>query len=128
MSSPSLLIVTDMKSLFAYQLEPEGVPIILERVDFECDSQTHIPLTACHPEWKENEKSRAIAEKIGEILDKYHPDSWGLACPETLCEDVADQMRHCHERKLCKRLTLDVKDIHVGNVMQIFAHAPTHSH
>ena len=122
MSSPSLLIVTDLHSLFAYLLQAEGMPIILERVDFECDGQTHIPLISCHPEWKEQEKSRTIAQKIEEILEKYHPESWGLACPASLCDDVADQLRHCHERKLYTRLTVDVSDVHVGNVAHLFAH------
>jgi len=122
MSSPSLLIVTDLHSLFAYLLQAEGMPIILERIDFHCDGQTHVPLTSCHPEWKEQEKSRTIAQKIEEILEKYQPESWGLACPASLCEEVTDQLRHCHERKLCIRLALDVSDVHVGNVAHLFAH------
>jgi len=118
MNSPSLLIVTDLHSLFAYLLEVEGMPIILERVDFHCDGQTHVPLTSCHPEWKEQEQSRVIAQKIEEILEKYQPESWGLACPE--CNKVVDQLRHCHERKLTIRLTVDVSDVHVGNVAHLF--------
>lgn len=122
MNSPSLLIVTDLHSLFAYLLQAEGMPIILERVDFDCDGQTHVPLTSCHPEWKEHQKSRVIAQKIEEILEKYQPESWGLACPKAVCDGVADQLRHCHEKNLSTRLTVDVSDVHVGNVAHLFAH------
>jgi len=106
--------------------QQEGMPLILERVDFLCDSQTGVPLTACHPEWHEEEGPRAIAQKIEDILDRYQPGSWGLACPAFLYDRITDQIRHCHEKKLCTRLATDVDQIHVGNVAQLFHEAVLH--
>ncbi|MFT4176138.1 MAG: hypothetical protein QM627_05730 [Luteolibacter sp.] len=122
MNLPELLIVTNFESLYAYLLEPDGIPVTVKNVNFICDSQTGIPLTACHPEWKDKEATRAIAEKIGEVLDRYHPTTWGLACPAPLGESVVDELRHCHEKKLTRHLTLETNDVHVGNVVSVFSH------
>ena len=117
MNLPTLLIVTNYRNLFAYLVQPDGLPQIVDHVDFEFDSQTSVPLIR----WKNDEGCyRALAEKVASILERYRPKSWGLAGPGTLCEKLKEELSIIHRRALSIERKMNVDDINICNVMNIF--------
>ncbi len=117
MNFPTLLIVTNYRNLFAYLIQPDGLPQIVEHVDFEFDSQTSVPLI----QWKNDEGCyRALAQKVAAILERYRPKSWGLACPGILCEKLKEEISIFHRRTLVFERDMNVDDINICNVMNVF--------
>jgi hypothetical protein len=117
MTLPGVLIVADYKHLASYLVLPDSLPEILARVDFEHDCQTGAPLV----EWSgERNGYQEIAEMIGEILDRYHPESWGLACPEDFGSEIVQYLSKEQQRTLTVMRMLELAAVDVANVCKIF--------
>ena len=119
MNLPRIIIVTDYRTLFAYIIQPDGLPQILENVNFQFDSQTSVPLIS----WKTDDQGgcyRALAEKITSILERYRPKSWGLACPGPLCEPLKNELSLFHRETLVAEREMNVEQISVRNVARVF--------
>lgn len=117
MTLPGVLIVADYKHLVSYLVLPDSLPEILERVDFEHDCQTGAALV----EWSDERNGyQEVAEMIGVVLDRYHPDSWGLACPEDFVSEVVQYLSSEQQRTLTVSRMLEHTAVDVGNVCKIF--------
>lgn len=117
MDFPNLLIVTNYRALFAYLVQPDGRPQVIERIEFQSEGQTGVPVVS----WRGGEESyAALAEKISAILSRYHPKSWGLACPVKLCEKLTEVLPVNHKETLAIKRTMNVEDVRISNVLGIF--------
>lgn len=118
MKIPSLLIVTDYRELCAYLVEADGSPEIIERRDFQHDGQTDVPLVEWTPD--RNGYVTLVAE-IGEILDRYNPDAWAMACPGPLGEILPSLLSADHAKRLASCKRMDVGNVDISNVEAFFA-------
>ncbi len=117
MPLPKLLVVADYQHLAAYLVLPDSLPEILERVDFEHDCQTGAPLV----EWSEERNGyQEVAEMIGEILSRYRPDSWGLACPEDFAREIVRYLAIEQQHALTVMRMPELAAVDVANVCRIF--------
>ena len=117
MKIPPLLIVVDYTGLVAYLVMPDEHPEIVSHVDFLHDAQTHVPLI----QWEEGNKCYGeLAGRIGGLLEPYHPDSWGLACPPPLCERLRAWLPPHHRATLAECRAMEVGGVTVTNVVETF--------
>jgi len=117
MTLPKLLVVADYKHLAAYLVLPDSLPEILERIDFAHDCQTGAPLV----EWTDERNGyQEIAEMIGKILDRYHPESWGLASPEDFGREVMQNLSREQQRTPTVMRTLPPATVDVAGICKIF--------
>lgn len=85
MNLPDILIAADCKQLLACMVLPDGLPEIIETIDYENDGQTSAPAIDFADR---HDGCRVIAERISAILDRYQPATWGLACPSDLSREI----------------------------------------
>lgn len=117
MNFQQILIVTNYRTLFAYMIQQDGCPQVLEHVDFQHDSQTSVPLI----QWRGDESCyKVLAEKITSILERYRPESWCLACPGKLGEALRKELPIRHLRKLSLHRSLNVEDVDISNIAEVF--------
>ena len=117
MQHPSVLIVTDYNGLCAYLLLPDGVAEILNHIDFHHDCPTNVPLVG----WSaEDEGYCMLAGQIEEILARYEPEGWGLACPRRMLDPLLERIGPAHLRTLVIEKGMDVCGITVSNVAGAF--------
>ena len=112
---PELLIVTDYLTLAAYLVQPDGRAQILKQIDFEHDSQTSVPMV----EWTSEDRAKGfvqVGETIDELLCRYQPPAWGLACPHEFGERLLARLpQPCRQSLALLRLE-DVKNVDIANV------------
>lgn len=117
MKLPNLLIVADEKTLVAYLILVDGLPEIVKRIEFETDCPTGVPLIS----WtRDSSGYRTLAKTITELLDRYKPDSWGLACPPNFGNELVRVLGKDKQRSLVELRSLDGGKVDVGNVCQVF--------
>lgn len=117
MNIPQILIVADYKFLHAYMILPDGLPEIVEKIDYVNDGPTSAPLVG----WGDGRNGyRAIADKISEILDCYQTDSWGLACPPTLTKHITQWLSTGQMSTLAAIRQMGVETVDVSTVCKIF--------
>ncbi len=114
---PEILIVADYKNLHAYLILPDGLPEIVETIDFENDGPTNIPLV----EWTDDQEGYVVvATKIAEIVANYQSQSWGLACPPLLSNKITNRLPPAIQASLTILRQMNVDEISVSNVLQVF--------
>lgn len=117
MNLPDLLIIADYDSLSAYVVLPDGLPEIVEHVDYEHDGQTGVPLIG----WSEGQDGyRAVAEQIARILERYRPQAWGLASPPMLGRKISEWLSADQQATLAILRQTDVENIDISNVLKVF--------
>ncbi len=105
------------RELYAYMVQPDGRALVLEHIDFEHDGQTTVPLV----DWRDVQTCyRGLAGKISSILDRYRPESWGLATPKQIAEPLIAAMPRVHRDLLITVRMMDVTGITVANVTMTF--------
>lgn len=118
MKLPDILIAADCKGLLACMVLPDGLPEIIETIDYENDGQTSAPvidLTDKH------DGCRVIAERISGLLDRYDPATWGLACPPDLEREIMPWLNPKEVSTLTKVCgTGDLAKIDICNITKIF--------
>ncbi|MEO7099347.1 MAG: hypothetical protein ABI162_08290 [Luteolibacter sp.] len=118
MKSPTVLIVTNYRQLFAYLIQPDGSPQVLEHIDFQHDCQTGVALI----DWRDDDTSYLkLTACITDILNRYHPESWRLACPEGLAEKIMKILNPSYRESLAAIRTQEVDDVSISNVTAVFA-------
>ncbi len=117
MKTPALLIVVDLQKLFAYLILPDGLPEIVERSDFLHDSPTSVPPLGADG----RNGCRVIGDRISEILDRYQPDTWGLACPPEMGEEITQCLTEGQRESLATLRVTEVEHVELSNVCQLFA-------
>ena len=118
MNTPTVLIVTNYRQLFAYLIQPDGTPQVLEHIDFQHDGQTGVALI----DWRDDHTSYLkLTACIAEILNRYHPGFWGLACPKGLEEKIMTVLNPCYRETLAVIRTQEVDDVNISNVLAVFA-------
>ncbi|MES2661417.1 MAG: hypothetical protein V4689_22545 [Verrucomicrobiota bacterium] len=117
MNLPDLLIIADFKQLQAYIILPDGLPEVVENVDFENDGPTSVPLV----EWSNDRDGyRAVAEGVAGIVARYQPDTWGLACPLLLGREIIERLPPSTQASLVVLWQIDVAAVDISNVLQLF--------
>jgi hypothetical protein len=117
MKLPTILIVADYRFLFAYMIMPDGLPEVVEKIDYINDGQTSVPLVG----WEEGRDGyRAIAESITSILDRYQPPAWALACPPMLAKNIVRWLPLEQQNTLGILRQTNVQDVEVSNVCRLF--------
>lgn len=118
MNLPDILIVADCKRLLACMVLPDGLPEIIETIDYENDGQTSAPvidLTDRH------DGCRVISGRISALLERYQPIRWGLACPPDLEKEIMPWMTPKELSTLCAICrTEDVAKVDLCNITRIF--------
>ncbi len=118
MNLPDLLILADCKRLLACMVLPDGLPEIVETIDYEHDGQTSAPaidLTDRH------DGCRVIAARISALLGRYRPAKWGLACPPDLEQEIMPWMTPKELATLCTVCqTEDVAKVDLCNITRLF--------
>ena len=57
---------------------------------------------------------------IGKILDRYQPESWGLASEEPYADELVMNLGFHHKLTMFKFLRVPGNTINIGNVMDVF--------
>lgn len=124
---PSLIIVTNRGHLIAYRPTETGSLQRIDSADFKegtdkiseivTDQAGAFPMTGpgtgsyeSLPLVAELEVRcfRRIAEKIGEIIDREKPASWGFATPSEINGAILDHLDPKYREKLWRNLKLDL--------------------
>lgn len=117
MNPNDILVVADYQVLHAYMILPDGLPEIVEHIDYENDGQTSAPLVG----WEDGRNGyRTIAEKITEILSRYQPAAWGLACPPMLSRQITAWLPDGFRSTLALIAETEVETVDISNVCKIF--------
>lgn len=117
MNLPEILIIADYKTLHAYMILPDGLPEIVEKIDYVNDGPTSVPLVG----WEDDRDGyRAIANKISEILARYQTGCWGLACPPVLAKRITQWLTTEQKSTLAVVRQMEVETVDISNVSQIF--------
>jgi len=117
MKLPTLLIVADYRYLFAYMILADGLPEVVEKIDYINDGQTSVPLVG----WEDGRDGyRAIAETITTILERYQPATWALACPPMLAKNIVRWLPMDKQASLGILRQANVENVEISNVCQIF--------
>lgn len=117
MKLPSILIVIGYRNLSAYMVLPDGLPEIVKTIDFENDGQTSVPLV----DWSDDNRCEwTVADQISRVLDRYQPDSWGLACPPELVGKVTRWLSAGQRATLDVVKQIDVETVEISNVCRVF--------
>ncbi|MES2439301.1 MAG: hypothetical protein V4584_09540 [Verrucomicrobiota bacterium] len=120
MNPPSILIVTGYEKLSAYLVMPDGLPEIVENIDYQNDGQTSAPLV----DWSDGGRChRAVADSISTILTRYQPETWALACPPELCRKITCWLTPDQKANLGSVRQIDVGNVDVSNVCNVFGSA-----
>ncbi|RYD19767.1 MAG: hypothetical protein EOP88_17705 [Verrucomicrobiaceae bacterium] len=118
MKLPDFLIVADCGHLLACLVLPDGLPEIVETIDYANDGQTSAPvidLTDKH------DGCRVIATRISALLDRYQPNQWGLACPPDLEREIMPWLTPKELATLTVvRETDDVAKVDLCNITRLF--------
>ncbi len=118
MKIPDLLIVADCERLLACIVLPDGLPEIIETIDYENDGQTSVPLIDFTDR---HEGCRVIADRVSGLLRRYQPASWGLACPPDLEREITPWLDPKELSTLTAiRETDDVAKVDVCGIMTLF--------
>ncbi|MEO5916273.1 MAG: hypothetical protein ABIS50_18690 [Luteolibacter sp.] len=114
---PDLLIVASYKNLSAYLVLPDGLPEIVDQLDYENDGQTSAPVVG----WEDGRDGYSeIAGKISAILVRYPHSTWGLACPPTLAGKITPLLSAEQQAALGVLRQLEVENVDISNVEQVF--------
>lgn len=117
MKHPDIVIATGYEALFAYLLNPDGKAVLIERIDFQSDGQTKVPLLR----WDlESSCYRTIVEMIEKILARYQPDSWGLACRSEQYPKIEKLLANPFLNSLIRWIKTDTEEVNIGNVTSRF--------
>jgi len=117
MKLPTILIVADYRYLFAYMILADGLPEVVEKIDYINDGQTSVPLVG----WDEGRDGyRSIAESIKTILERYQPATWALACPPMLAKNIVRWLPLEQQATLGILRQTNVENVEISNVCQIF--------
>ena len=117
MKTPTVLIVTNHRQLYAYLVQPDGRCQVLEHIDFEHDGQTGVALI----DWTNDATCyRQLGADIANILGRYHADSWGLACPPSMAEYLVPCLNSPSRESLAVVRPMEVDDVNVSNVAAVF--------
>lgn len=117
MKLPTVLIVADYRYLFAYMILADGLPEVVEKIDYINDGQTSAPLVG----WDEGRDGyRAIAEAITTILERYQPATWALACPPMLAKNIVRWLPLDKQASLGILRETNLENVEISNVCQIF--------
>ncbi|GAA5126474.1 hypothetical protein JIN84_15540 [Luteolibacter yonseiensis] len=117
MKLPTILIVADYRYLFAYMILADGLPEVVEKIDYINDGQTSVPLVG----WDDGRDGyQAIAENITFILERYQPATWALACPPMLAKNIVRWLPMEQQASLGILRQTNVENVEISNVCQIF--------
>lgn len=117
MKLPTILIVADYRYLFAYMIMADGLPEVVEKIDYINDGPTSVPLVDMDDG---GEGYRAIGENITTILERYQPATWALACPPPLAKNIVRWLPLEKQATLGILRQTDVENVEISNVCQIF--------
>lgn len=136
---PSLIIVTNRGHLVAYRPTESGSLQRIDSAEFSegtdkiseivtdqagafqmtgpgTGSYESLPLVA----ELEVRCFRRIADKIGEIIDREKPASWGFATPSEINKAILDHLNPKYQEKLWRNLKLDLTNSSPGDVASRF--------
>lgn len=118
MKLPDLLIAADCEHLLACMVLPDGLPEIVETIDYRNDGQTSAPLIDCTDL---RDGCRVIAEHISAILARYQPAAWGLACTRGLEKEITPWLGpHELATLAILRDTGDSERVDISNITKLF--------
>jgi len=114
---PQLLVTIDYQELFAYLVHPDGIAERIEHVDFQSDGPTSAPLL----DWCSSpECHQSLAHIVDNLLDRYRPSDWGLACSQGLSQGLEAHLSPEHRDLLLKHRCMDTSGLTVSNVTTAF--------
>jgi len=115
MKTPAILIILSPTALDKYLVLPNSTPIILGRI--------YLSWPTGGPKAKQDQQLQEISSMIGKTLDRYQPESWGLASEEPYADELVMNLGFHHKLTMFKFLRVPGATIHIGNVVDVFSSA-----
>ena len=117
MKTPAILIILSPNALDKYLVLPNSTPIILGRIYLTWPAGTpHAGLQV-----EQDQHIREISSVIGKALDRYQPESWGLASEEPYADELVMNLGFHHKLTMFKFLRIPGKTVNIGNVVDVFS-------
>lgn len=123
MKKPSIIVVVARGNLFSYLIHPDGFAVLVKRVDFQLDGQTHCPLLDWNCE--RSAPYRILGSIISIILRQYSPQAWALVCAPDQTDAILENLEADRIESLADCVGSDTLDVNITNVSHYFHSRPS---